>query len=139
MASESVYSRKGIRWTAEEDEDLMKSCVNQIDIEDISKQHQRTVGAVKMRIMRNVVNKIKTGESMESVAELYHVSQQEIETYIQEQEEYEQKRAEKKKQKQTKKEPGPCLELKLEPNSREVELLIEIRDLLRDIRDSYET
>jgi hypothetical protein len=129
---DSEHVRKGVRWTAEEDEELMNKSSSRVNIEDISKYHKRTVKAVQMRIMRNIVSKIKAGESMESLTELYHVSPQEIETYIEEQEEYEHKRTEKKKQANAKIEP--CLELKYDPTSRVIELLIEIRDLLRDIQ-----
>ena len=45
----------GNKWTVEEDKQLIDSLNNDMSIEDIAKQHNRTVGAIKSRIKKKVV------------------------------------------------------------------------------------
>jgi len=63
ILSSSVYqsmklpetSSAGKKWTVEEDDQLIELLNNGTSIEDIAKQHKRTVGGIKSRIKKNVV------------------------------------------------------------------------------------
>lgn len=48
-------SSAGKKWTVEEDKQLIQSLNNEISIEDIAKQHKRTVGGIRARIKKTVM------------------------------------------------------------------------------------
>ena len=52
-------ARTGIRWEDEENQELMKRINEGMNLEDIAKTHQRTITAVKSRVMSNALNIMK--------------------------------------------------------------------------------
>jgi hypothetical protein len=80
----SEIARVGVKWTKDEDEQLMKTTVSGLNINDIAKRHQRTVGAVKIRIMRNAITMMKSKNlTLEEVAKLVHISIEELKNHKQ--------------------------------------------------------
>lgn len=45
------FTRKGLRWTEDEDKQCMESALNHVPLGDIAATHQRSVWAIKLRIM----------------------------------------------------------------------------------------
>ena len=55
-----------------------------IDIDEVAKEHQRTVGAVKSRIMMNALKMMKDRDiTLQEVAKLVNIPENEIEIYRQ--------------------------------------------------------
>lgn len=77
-----------IRWSDNENQELMKQINEGMNLEDIAKSHQRTVTAVKYRIMSNALNIMKEKElSFDEVSKLVNISVNDLENYKQELEE----------------------------------------------------
>jgi hypothetical protein len=76
-------ARIGSNWTDDEDTALMERVVRGMDIHEISKAHQRTVGGIKARIMKHAVFIMETRNmSIEQVSEYVHMPVQSIKKYI---------------------------------------------------------
>lgn len=78
-------ARVGVKWTEKENEQLMTKVMEDgIDIDEVAKEHQRTVGAVKSRIMMNALKMMKDRDiTLQEVAKLVHIPENEIEIYRQ--------------------------------------------------------
>jgi len=81
-------ARVGVKWTEEENNQLMmKVMEDNMDLEDIAKEHKRTVGAVKSRIMMNALRMMNDKNiTLQDVAKLVHIPENDIENYKQKQE-----------------------------------------------------
>lgn len=80
-------ARAGVKWTEEENEQLMKEVMDGIDLEDIAKKHQRTVTGVKSRVMTNALTLMtERNLTLQDVAKLVHVSVEDLENHKQKQE-----------------------------------------------------
>ena len=73
-------SRIGQKWTNEEEEKFIGLIGSGKGIEEIAKEHQRTVGAMKIRRGVMAVNMLKS-KSMEEVCNLLQVTQEDIEFF----------------------------------------------------------
>ena len=75
--------RAGLKWTENENADLMKRAIDKMNIDDIAKAHMRTVLAVKSRIMSNAL-KIMADQNMtlEQISTYVNVSIQDLEEFI---------------------------------------------------------
>lgn len=75
-------SRAGSRWTDEENNKLMKSVLNGEKIEDIACKHQRTINAIKSRIILNALEIMKKDNlKLEDVSKLVNISVEDINYY----------------------------------------------------------
>ncbi len=75
-------SRAGTKWNEEEDNKLMKSVLNGEKIEDIACKHQRTIHAIKSRIILNSSEIMKRDNlKLEDVCKLYDISLEDINYY----------------------------------------------------------
>lgn len=63
-------SRKGKRWSVEEDTSLLER-LNTMSFEDIALIHQRTVGAITMRVLMHAVKAVQDGMSLEDASVHY--------------------------------------------------------------------
>lgn len=63
-----VITRKGKRWTPEEDAQLLEQVNNGISLDDIATTHQRSVAAITMRILMHATKAIQNGMSVEDAA-----------------------------------------------------------------------
>lgn len=73
-------SRIGQKWTIEEEEKFIGLIGSGKSIEEIAKEHQRTIGAMKIRRGVMAVNMLKS-KSMEEVCDLLQVTQEDIEFF----------------------------------------------------------
>jgi len=81
-------ARAGVKWTEEENEQLMKEVTDGMDLDDVAKKHQRTVTGVKSRVMTNALTIMKDRDlSLQDVAHLVHISVKELEHHKQRQDE----------------------------------------------------
>lgn len=117
-------ARAGMKWTEEEDVELMERAVSGMDIDDIAKTHKRTVTGVKSRIMSNALA-IAGGNNMtlEDVSNHVHIPLEELQAHKQRSDD---KKAQPKKS--TTKNTEPYME-----GDKYMKLLTEIRDLLKEI------
>jgi hypothetical protein len=74
--------RAGLKWTAEEDEQLMKDAIEGIALNDVALKHHRTVGSIKVRVMSNGL-KMMTDRNLtlEEVSNMIHISEEELGQY----------------------------------------------------------
>ena len=75
-------ARAGIKWAEEESQELMNRINEGMSLEDIAKIHQRTITAVKSRIMSNALNIMKEKKmSFDEVSKLVNISVDDLENY----------------------------------------------------------
>jgi hypothetical protein len=81
-------ARIGVKWTEEENEQLMKEAMDGMDLEEVAKKHQRTISGVKSRVMTNALTMMKDRDlSLQDVAKMVHISVEDLENHKQRQEE----------------------------------------------------
>jgi hypothetical protein len=128
-------ARTGIKWTFEENEELMKRINDGMSLEDIAKNHQRTITAVKSRVMMNALNIMKEKElSFEEVSKLVNISVDDLENYKQHQEEKQKQKEKQKEEKIDKKESDKLslqqiIKLELEILEKQKKLELELKKL----------
>ena len=135
MRENPETSNAGMKWTKEEDDELMKCVYEQMSYDDISKHHKRSVGAIKCRVMKNALDFMEEKElSLEQVAENLHISLGDLQNY----KDLEDAKLSKKKSKETSKQS------QIANNSKEIspndfmKVLMEIRDYLKIIAEGEE-
>lgn len=65
--------RHGFKWTYEEDKQLMESASKNMTLEEIANIHNRSVGSIKLRIIANAYNIMKTeNKTIEDVCNMYY-------------------------------------------------------------------
>lgn len=80
-------ARAGVKWTEEENEQLMKEVIDGMDLDDVAKKHQRTITGVKSRVMSNALSMMTERDlSLQDVAQLVHISVEDLENHKQRQE-----------------------------------------------------
>jgi hypothetical protein len=80
-------ARAGVKWTEEENDQLMKEVMDGIDLEEVAKKHQRTVTGIKSRVMTNALTMMNERDlSLQDVAKLVHISIEDMELHKQRQE-----------------------------------------------------
>jgi hypothetical protein len=80
-------ARAGVKWTEEENDQLMKEVMDGIDLEEVAKKHQRTVTGIKSRVMTNALTMMNERDlSLQDVAKLVHISIEYMELHKQRQE-----------------------------------------------------
>jgi len=124
-------ARAGVKWTEEENNQLMTKVIEDgIDVDEVAKEHQRTVGAVKSRIMMNALNMMKERDiTLQEVAKLVHIPENEIEIYRQR---VENKAVEKKTVKENTNKASHTDDFSYQDF---MSVLTEIRDYLKIIAD----
>jgi hypothetical protein len=76
-------SRAGLKWEVEEDNALINKIDENVNIEDIAKQLQRTSGSIKTRLIVKALTLIDEDHSitLEQAAEKYKITTQDIQAY----------------------------------------------------------
>jgi len=76
-------SRAGLKWEVEEDNALINKIDDNVSIEEIAKQLQRTVGSIKTRLIVKALMLIDEDHSitLENAADKYKITTQDIQTY----------------------------------------------------------
>jgi hypothetical protein len=76
-------SRAGLKWEVEEDNALINKIEDNISIDEIAKQLQRTPGSIKTRLIVKALNLIDEDHSitLENAADKYKITMQDIQTY----------------------------------------------------------
>jgi hypothetical protein len=76
-------SRAGLKWEVEEDNALINKIDEDVNIEDIAKQLQRTSGSIKTRLIVKALALIDEDHSitLEQAAEKYKITTQDIQAY----------------------------------------------------------
>ena len=76
-------SRAGLKWEIEEDNALINKIDDNVSIEEIAKQLQRTVGSIKTRLIVKALILIDEDHSitLENAADRYKITTQDIQTY----------------------------------------------------------
>ena len=68
-------AKAGMKWTPEEDAELVTQATSGMDFIEIATHHKRTSKGVKSRIMAHAVNYLKTQDTnIEDVAKHFHVT-----------------------------------------------------------------
>ena len=73
-------SRLGVKWTEEEEIDLINKLKDNNTIEEISRQHDRTTGGIISRIKIIAYKLIKEGKSIDYIKNITKLSEEEIKT-----------------------------------------------------------
>jgi chromosome segregation and condensation protein ScpB len=76
-------SRAGLKWEVEEDNALINKIDENVNIEDIAKQLQRTSGSIKTRLIVKALTLIDEDHSitLDQAAEKYKITTQDIQAY----------------------------------------------------------
>jgi hypothetical protein len=76
-------SRAGLKWEIEEDNALINKIDDNVSIDEIAKQLQRTVGSIKTRLIVKALILIDEDHSttLESAAERYKITMADIQAY----------------------------------------------------------
>ena len=78
MHEEPVVLRKGRKWDAGEDADLLQSLQSARNLADIAKKHQRTEGAIRSRLAHHVGLLFEESKTIAEIASLLHLSQENV-------------------------------------------------------------
>ena len=76
-------SRAGLKWEVDEDNALINKIDEDVNIEDIAKQLQRTSGSIKTRLIVKALTLIDEDHSitLEQAADKYKITTQDIQAY----------------------------------------------------------
>jgi len=76
-------SRAGLKWEADEDNALLNRIDEDVSIDEIAKQLQRTTGSIKTRLIVKALLLIDEDHTitLEQAAEKYKITTQDIQTY----------------------------------------------------------
>ncbi len=125
-------ARAGVKWTEEENDQLMKEVMDGMDLEEVAKKHQRTFTGVKSRVMTNALTMMNDRDlSIQGVAKLVHISIEDMELHKQRQE---QKASAPKAKKTVQKAEVQSNDGSIS-NQDFMSVLIEIRDYLKIIAE----
>lgn len=141
----SVYSRlreqpdtarAGLKWTEEENEQLMKEVIDGIDLNEIAKKHQRTLSGIKQRIMNNALTMAETQEiTLQDVSELLHIPMVDLENHKKKQERKATALHQKKNQTKIESSSSVLIEKETSQHQEIMSILTEIRDYLKIISE----
>jgi len=80
-------ARAGLKWTEDENDQLMKDVMDGMDFNEVAKKHQRTLIGITSRVMTNALTMMNDSElTIQDVSKLVHISEDEIEYFRQKQE-----------------------------------------------------
>lgn len=114
-------ARAGLKWLANEDEELMKHIRDKASYEDIAKHHKRTLGGVKIRAMQQAIIMMERDDiSIEKASSLINISQHELQDFIS----------------KPKDKPKSVKKSETKSDDKYMKILMEIRDLLKEITES---
>ena len=76
-------SRAGLKWEVDEDNALISKIDDNVSIDDIAKQLQRTTGSIKTRLIVKALTLINEDHSitLDQAAEKYKITTQDIQAY----------------------------------------------------------
>jgi hypothetical protein len=76
-------SRAGLKWEVDEDNALISKIDDNVSIDDIAKQLQRTTGSIKTRLIVKALTLINDDHSitLDQAAEKYKITTQDIQAY----------------------------------------------------------
>ena len=96
--------RAGFKWTNDEDAQLMKEAQDGLEFDDIATKHQRTISAVKLRVMSNGLKMMtESNLTLSEVSTLIHISEEELLQYKQREDDEKMKQKAKQEKTQNKK------------------------------------
>ncbi len=130
------YKNNGKRWSDEEDAQLMEEISNHLPFEELSNIHQRSIVALKSRIVLKAVNDHKNGVALEEIYSKYNLD----ETTFHEGVEYVKKMEDKKegnkgeKNKEIKKEKVKKIEEVQHVEEKDLNTLL-LKELLLEMRE----
>jgi len=75
-------SRAGLKWTNDEEKQLMDEISQGIDIDTICKNHGREIGGIKSRISMFIVNKYNDNYTIEELSDMFKINTTIIEEII---------------------------------------------------------
>ena len=79
IKNNSETSQAGSKWTKEEEEKLLQSIENGIDIHDIAKEHKRTQGGILSRITHIAIDMIENkGKDINDVCKYFQLDKTEL-------------------------------------------------------------
>lgn len=85
-------SRAGLKWDNEEDCSLVDKVKDGVSIDDIAKEHQRTSGSIKTRLIVKAIQSMENdNQTLEEVASTYNLDESDIVEYQKKKAEREQK------------------------------------------------
>lgn len=80
-------ARAGVKWTDEENEQLMKEVMDGMNLDDVAKRHQRTITGVKSRVMTNALTMMTDEDlTLQDVSNLVNISVEDLENHKRRQE-----------------------------------------------------
>lgn len=124
-------ARVGVKWTNEENAELMRQAQEGMPFSEIATLHQRTVGGVKSHIMLNALRLMNEQDmSLEDAAKLVHISVEDLALFKQRKEKKDLYRKEQKKSTIAKKQPIVTSNNDIN-HEQIIGLLTEIRDYLK--------
>ena len=125
---EDPYTAKaGMKWTPEEDAELVTQATSGMDFIEIATHHKRTAKGVKSRVMAHALNYLKTQDAnIEDVAKHFHVTIGQLTEYKRK---ADVKQQEKEKEQQKKQEENQHNMT----GDKYMDILVEIRDFLKVI------
>lgn len=75
-------SRAGLKWDNEEDCSLVDKVKDGVSIDDIAKEHQRTSGSIKTRLIVKAIQLMENdNQSLEDVSSTFNLQESDIEEY----------------------------------------------------------
>jgi len=125
-------ARAGLKWTEDENDQLMKDVMDGMDFNEVAKKYQRTLIGIKSRVMTNALTMMNDRDlTIQDVAKLVHISEDEIE-YFRQTQEYKADATKVKKNVTKKDSPSNNDNI---PYQDFMSVLTEIRDYLKIIAD----
>lgn len=113
-------ARAGLHWSEEENDQLMTELSEGVDWVDISKKHQRTLTAIRARIMDNGLKmSSEEGLTLQEVADKLHITVEQLEAH--------------KKMKEERNAKVPEKRTELSEHQEMMKVLYEILDCLRTL------
>lgn len=80
---ETSNTRIGKNWTASEDQEMLAQVRQGSSLDDIARQHNRTPGGVKNRLLKLVHQMSMDGKaSLEEVCSVYHVTTKDVDAFL---------------------------------------------------------
>lgn len=71
-----TFSRKGQKWTSQEDDELLDELASGNTINELSVIHQRTENAISLRLVKHAEAFIQAGATNEEACEKYNITQE---------------------------------------------------------------
>ena len=79
----NILTNKGKKWTVEEVNKLKRLMISNKTYEEIALEHQRTIMAVKVRVVVEIIYPlIKSGMTIEEAEKLYNIDKYDIGKYL---------------------------------------------------------